>query len=293
MLFKRTSIVIHVGVHKTATTHLQSRLFNSRKELEKKGITYLKLGLVRKVLTRKLQRRNFKNEAVIAALSPWLKNKRLLISDENIIGSLKAPDSGKLYPKAFNRMKRIMDALSDFNPEVYVTLRSYEDYMISRYSEFLRNNDYMPFDNYYQSIDYQTVNWLCLLNDLYRAGCKNLIVSEFSDTLEKEDDYIAMLLGGRVTVTAASQGAEIRRARVSQEILDAIKSYALVYPDRPTKMLMRFFDSHSPQSGLTKFIPFSDEQRKILSENYQNDLLKIKSDTRWKFFRIDQSIKTQ
>ncbi|WP_213032645.1 hypothetical protein, partial [Acinetobacter radioresistens] len=49
-------LILHLGVHKTATTYIQSKIYNSREVLSQAGIGCISLDDTRKYFTSKLTR---------------------------------------------------------------------------------------------------------------------------------------------------------------------------------------------------------------------------------------------
>jgi hypothetical protein len=277
------TLALHLGVHKTATTHIQSRLLNSRDALRKDGIGYVKLGRLRRTLTEKLGRRDFSAREVIADLKGDLECDRLILSDENILGGPNRPADNRIYPHAQARVAKVLETFAAYEVEIYVTLRDYPDYFASRYAEALRHYPFCTFDEYYAGIDFGTVAWKDLLDALIAAGARSITVSAYDRIFEDERAYLELLLGGSgVALAEADSRPQVRRTKFSAEGFEVIRAYAQHYPADSVKEMVRFLDAIAQQTPATAFMPFDQGQRDRLRARYaaEMDALRASADAR-------------
>jgi hypothetical protein len=283
-MYKYPKVMLHLGVHKTATTHTQSRLWNSRGMLRSIGVNYIGLNKVRERLTSKLRDDEADADQLFNALYPFLNCERLIVSDENIIGGTEQPTSKKYYPAAQARVKRILQALDGFEVEVLVTLRNYSDYAISRYSEFLRHFSFLTFEEYYKKAPLDKLSWVDLVTDLRAAGAKRIYVTDFSTIFNNEMAFVEKLAGQEVELNPADGGAGIRRTKISQEGYEVVKYYAEHYSSDSAKKVVNLLDNNEQKTEVTKFNPVSETLVEALEKKYQSDLSVISSMSGVEFF---------
>ncbi|WP_162619623.1 hypothetical protein [Salinicola peritrichatus] len=277
MVVEETPIIaLHLGVHKTATTHIQSKLWNSRRTLTENKINYIKLSELRKNVTSRLHNEDFGKKDILDFLLPYMNCNRLIISDENIIGGTNAPRKQLLYPRAKYKIKKIVDALKGYEVEVYITLREFSEYLISRYSESLRHYKFCLFEEYLEDIEFQNISWLPLLEDVSSIGCKKIYINDFEFVLN-EKKYFELLLGKGLDLAEANQGAKIRRSKLSQQAYQVAKLYSELYSKKTTKKLIHMMDENPQDTAVTPFMPFSSGEREFFSRKYKREIEYINS----------------
>lgn len=272
----KPEIILHLGVHKTATTHIQSRLWNSREKLLNHGIQYIGLGQLREIMTSKLGGGHTASD-IMTALTPYLDAEKLVISDENILGGTDMPESKKLYSGAGSRLKILLSALHQYEITAHITLRDYADYLISRYCESLRHYKFRNFNGYYRNTDFSTISWLDLLNDIRVAGCKNLVVSDFNFAIRSNDDYFSRMLGVDFQLEEATDSAATRRSKMSLETIRILNALNKHYPPQLVKKIMNMMDNHKQISTSTPFNPFKEEDLARLKANYSEHMQQLKN----------------
>ena len=150
-------VIVHGGVHKTATSFIQGRLQRNQGKLRKRGIHYLNHRKVRKAYTFPSQLNgyekiglDYKTKVSDAELDAKAREffgdvgagpgERIILSDENMPGhSGHCVRSGKLY----QRRNKLIPIFAQFIPypvtEVHLAVRNYADFFASTYVEFLRS----------------------------------------------------------------------------------------------------------------------------------------------------------
>ncbi|WP_193089787.1 hypothetical protein [Advenella sp. FME57] len=267
----KPEIILHLGVHKTATTHIQSRLLNSQEKLSKERIQYIKLEDLRKSLTHKLST-NAQEEVLLEGLLPYMLCDKLVISDENIIGGTNKPDSNKIYSKAIPRLGKLVAALNGYKIITHITLRDYVDYFISRYCESLRHFKYCDFDDYYEMVEFDKVSWIDLLHDIRSVGCENIVISEFNDVIQNNDKYLANLLGVNAPFAQATESGGVRRSKMSLEAIQILGLINESFPPQMTRKVAYLIDNFKQAGVSTPFNPFPKEVFERLKDNYTNHL---------------------
>lgn len=271
-------VILHLGVHKTATTYIQSRLYNSKDGLLSSGIGYIGLDETRDCLTSKL---NWSVSELKSSIFPKIYADKMIISDENIIGGTGSPDSLFLYPKACGNVKKVLEVFSEADVEVFITIRNLKDYLISRYSESLRHFQYKNFHHYYRNVDFETLSWYQLFDSIFESGVERINVTEFSSIFKDETEYFNTLLGEEgVQLEPASTGGAISRSKISEEVNQILKLVNKHFPKPAVKRIMNILDGFEQKSETSHFSPFSDEMTDNLLRQYMNDIERMLSDSR-------------
>ena len=138
---------LHVGAHKTATTHLQDSLAAQSGKILEGGLVYLsrgferRFGLVQGIIEnhRRLQGggQGFQSLDDIIVL-PEGHPRRIMISEEDILGmSIDLLDG--LYPRAAARLRPWAAVMGGARPHIFLSIRNYADILPSAYSQALRD----------------------------------------------------------------------------------------------------------------------------------------------------------
>ena len=263
-----SKLVLHLGVHKTATTHFQSRLFNSKKSLDRASVCYFGLDETRSLITSKIGNdQNFYKAITLPAASP----KKILISDENIIGGTEKIFSPLIYPDVESRLKFLLNAIPVELDSVHITIRDPESYLISRYSEYLRHYGFMSVLEYFDEFDIKNFSWIPLIKKLEEVTGKQVHVTPFETLFDNEEIYLKNLVQEDVDFNAASSGAAIRRSKISYESYKILEKLADDFPKHMTKRLMNMMDNNKQRTKPSAFKPFSQGLVNKLKENYQKD----------------------
>lgn len=151
---------LHLGAHKTATTHLQQIFLANRGFVAKEGVHYDGPVHLRskKWLTafrgfagsapRNMKRPEYTRLRAKQPLAPlWL------ISEENLIGGpgdlIRKPG---LYPLVGKRLRSFRRLFPATEVKIFFALRSYDTFLRSCYCEIVRNNEYFSWDHFYYAV---------------------------------------------------------------------------------------------------------------------------------------------
>lgn len=161
-------ISIHIGAHKTATTHLQRSFYRARAKLARHGVTFLgpdemrggqfPLGEVMKGPGEATELRSLVAErlADLCAGRPVL-----VISEENLPGvvqTLEMPRSGRFYPKADARLTRLLTAIGA-PVRLCLGVRDPARFLASAFTQQLMGGTVGPFEAYIGDRDPATMRW--------------------------------------------------------------------------------------------------------------------------------------
>ncbi len=267
----RPAVALLIGAHKTATTYIQSRLLNSQDALKLAGISQVTTREFRKRITQQLMSADFSPTRLTDLLEEHAGYKRLILSDENLLGV--QPDANRLYPRARQRLESLLPAFEGYQVEVFVTLRSYPDYLVSRYTEHLRNHRFVRFEKYYKQLDFNTVTWLDLIDDIHSAGFETLRVWDFSNLFDNEQQYFDTLLGtAGIALSPADNTPAVRRTRLTQEGYEVLRIVAQKYALNATQQMMALIDHTEQETQTTPFMPLPAAQKREMEIRYMAEL---------------------
>ena len=150
--FSGLDLVLYLGAHKTATTHLQGILRENRTVLEAQNIKLSSPSDVRKEWLPDFFKFCNKNDSKaleqVHALAP--KQGKWILTEENIAGvSNDFTVLPGMYPKVGERLACISKAFPGADISLFFSLRSYDSFYRSAYSEVVRNRGYIPFSEFY------------------------------------------------------------------------------------------------------------------------------------------------
>lgn len=177
-------VLVHLGVHKTATTFIQSQLANNRQALAKKGFGMAGIWAVRKRFTNLFDRLAWFDPVWRFLTRPILRrrlerlmgeseSRRLdafLLSDENLIGTLAANYVfGRLYPWAGMRARILAGLLAAHDVHYYLCIRRYPDYLVSSWLQLASKGKPPAFEKYVEKFQPEGRGWAELVADLAAA----------------------------------------------------------------------------------------------------------------------------
>jgi len=203
------TIALHIGAHKTATTHLQRSLSKSADQLHEAGVRYYGPPLFRMpgrsipaLFGLKGDRPDQATRRTPAdQLELMRKNAgRLVFSEENYIGVLNSPRRFPVtmrYPDAGSRVTALANALGR-KIDVLIGIRRPTGFLNSAYGQMLLGGRVMPIADYKRINPIESVDWVDLLGRLRAAeGVGRL-------TVWRHEDYAAVF----PQISASLVGAE-------------------------------------------------------------------------------------
>ena len=271
-------VILHIGAHKTATTYVQSRMNKSKKILCNAGIEYIGLSELRKNATKKLGNPSFQDSEIVDFIAPYMKNRVLIISDENILGGNGVSRDGRLYPDCRTRLSQLLSLLEGSNISVYLTIRDYADYLTSRYFESLSHNPFVRFQDYIQSFDLKSYRWPQLVEDVREiAGSAHVYCNSFDYLINNEHTYFKHWFGRPIRLEKIDVSPEIRRAKLSSEEYEIIERFSYVFSATQTPSFVRFLTQQHTNKNTTAFNPFAKQSVAALAAKYTSDINIIKN----------------
>ncbi len=167
---------VHIGVHKTATTHLQRILRNNRNgALKDRFSVHLPEDLRPKLLALfesissaqnddarrgyELDLKNMFATRVHAGQQKQMDSSSItIIFDENICGTVSILQE-HLYPRLERNLALLSKALSTEPSTYFLGIREYSSFFTSMYHEYIRSKRHVSFDDYIGAFNYADFSW--------------------------------------------------------------------------------------------------------------------------------------
>ncbi|RKF13516.1 hypothetical protein D6850_14560 [Roseovarius spongiae] len=292
-------VVVHGGVHKTATSHIQSILQRNAGRLRKSGVYYVhhrdtrkeytvpaqlngyeKLGLEyrTKVPDKELAKKATKFFRKIGAGA----GERIVLSDENMPGhSGHCVRSGHLYSRGRTLIPIFAQNIPYPVTEVHIALRHYADFFASTFIEFLRSakgENVIPEAQMKRAVLSNLPSW---------TGFVDLVLSCFPEaemTVWRHEDFGALservignLIGPGFDINTLAEpkrkrGRPSASHRAVQELLIAIEREG---GDAALARRVEIQDAYPRGPDYPGYDPWSAAERAHLGRLYEKDLTEI------------------
>ncbi len=281
-------IDLHLGVHKTATIHLQRHWANCS-QVAGAAAAFPPLTEVRNQLTPVCAPPSVKSagpgdgQRRRQKASTWLgdwahRASALVLSDENLLGSPERLFGQRaLYASALSRLERLATMLDGHELRIWLSVREYGSFLRSAYCETLRHGPYRPFREAYDHFDLASRGWEHLARDVQQAfpGAK-LICWRYESLDELRAPITSALFGIR---RAAMPPIDDRRDRQSLsnlavELLDDI--YRRVGADEATRVRPSV-ERVISGDGLAPFEPWREAERQQFKAAYEQSLAALQA----------------
>ncbi|MCZ4353352.1 hypothetical protein O4H61_12560 [Roseovarius aestuarii] len=293
------NVVVHGGVHKTATSHIQSILQRNAGRMRKSGVYYVHHRDTRKEYTFPTQLNgyeklglNYKTKISDEKLAKMAKSffqgigagpgERIVLSDENMPGhSGHCVRSGLLY----GRRKTLIPIFAQNIPypvtEVHIAVRNYADFFASTFIEFLRSASG-------ENVIKEAQMKRAVLSNLPSwTGFIDLVLSCFPDahmTIWRHEDFRALsntvignLCGPAIdpsTLVAPKRGRGRPSAshRAVQELLIEIERHG---GDAALARRVEIQEAYPRGPEYPGYDPWSESERAHLTRTYEKDVAEI------------------
>jgi hypothetical protein len=280
------NIHLYLGAHKTATTHLQGILLANRAGLSSGKVVLSAPQDVRKEWLPKFFKYcnnvNMRSDAqLLNDLTVIAPSSGLwILTEENIAGvSNDFAVKPGMYPAAGDRVKCIVDLFKSANVSLFFSLRSYDSFYRSAYSEVVRNRGYMPFNEFYDEARFKDNSWVDMVGRLCDALPQNKIVLwKFEDFRPLVPQLLQRMTGiEKVQPLIDAYKAETTRPSLSQKTIEILADLHKVL-DRSELLALveRINRAYSVERGYPPYRAFSDEQEARFAEKYAADIHAIR-----------------
>ncbi len=275
-------MTLYLGAHKTATTHLQGILYANHKRLEERGIRLTMPGAVRKewlpAFFHYCRHKDKASRETIEKLAP--PKGTWLLTEENIAGvSNDFTTKSGIYPHVGARLKCLRSAWPAAEMELFFSLRSYETFYRSAYSEVVRNRGYIPFDQFYDEERFRGNSWVETVKQFVE------VIPQEKITLWRYEDFRRLVpeILRRMTgiedaeSMIAEYHAETTRPSLSQKTIDILDTLYPVLDRKESKKLVERINNAYPVSGgYAPLRTFDDETEEKFRRQYEKDVAQIR-----------------
>ena len=282
-------IDLHLGVHKTATTHLQRYWVACNPLGQAARIHCPPLDEVRAELTPlggvgdghgvpQFKRA----QAYLGRLAS--AHARVILSDENLIGTCEGNFAqGCLYPNLADRMANLKGALQPFEVHLLISVRRYSDYLRSAYCEAIRHSRYFTFESAIKRFQPEKRRWPAILRELRLAFPQSTLTCWPYEALHQVRGSMTSSLFeldiNRLPV-ASEERPRRTMSRLAIKLLDDIHSHAGAEVATAARASVEKLVA-GPK--MVQFDPWTDEVRARLDALYEEDLLVLRSDPTLRF----------
>ncbi|MEM6638096.1 MAG: hypothetical protein AAF667_19670 [Pseudomonadota bacterium] len=188
-------VSVHIGAHKTASTHLQHAMQPIVQAARENGTALLLPKELRgdRLAISKLVNAPSNNLAEQAAVSSIVEEfhgalhgcSRAVVSEENLIGISHHPEmrrQGRFYPRATGRLDRLFKFLNFEKVTIYLAVRDPAFFFVSAYSQRLMAQGYVDFETFLGDADLRQLMWSELVGRLIRMPqVERCVIWRFED----------------------------------------------------------------------------------------------------------------
>jgi hypothetical protein len=268
-------LLLHLGAHRCASTTFQSYLWNNRVKLSKQGLTSwtpkrtrdgLLRGLVRHpaLITIMDEKQGMRSIGRLRVEMARLRNngqKALLISEENILGSMRNNIlDTRLYSLLRERLMRFQPAFDGQKLTIGLSIRSYEDYWTSCLANLVTRGSPLPTVDLLDFLTTQPRRWRAIVRDIAAAFPEaDIVVSPFERMANQPNVQLRALWpqdfhGLEDGNLWRSRGADLPGLNT----ILALRGEAAIHD--------------GPIEAGTRWMPFDEDQRSVLRAEYRRDL---------------------
>jgi len=293
-------VVVHGGVHKTATSHLQSILQRNAGRLQKRGVHYIHHREARKHYTYPCQlngyeklglafRRKMSDDDLARRARAFFERigagpgARIILSDENMPGHCgQCVRTGDLYQRRDTLIPIFARNIPYPVREVHVGLRNYADFFASAYVEYLRSAsgaDVSGEDRMKRAVIGRVPGWAGLIDQIRASFPRaRLILWRHEDFGALSQRIIAGLCGpgiaaGDLVMPARDRGRPSASHRAVRELLSEV---ARIGGEAALDRRVEIQDRYPRGPDWPGYDPWTAEERAHLTRLYDRDLAEIR-----------------
>lgn len=283
---------VHLGAHKTATTHLQDTLLSGRDALDRNGLLLVpRERLLIAGLIRYLRFGEFRRKALselflgqstdMCMRRRLLKNRRahdqVLISEERILGRATDLLDG-FYPDLETYLNTIAKIVGDDPITVFLSIRNQADVLPSAYSQALRtHNRPKPFDEIVEGWLQSPPRWTALVERLQQALPEASIKVWTFEEYTANPSRIIAALTGKDELQFADLSRPDRTRRLSAEAVSELEKVQPLDLDEDEK---HSATAEAAQISGQSFDPLSEQQKAELTAVYEKDVADLPASCR-------------
>ena len=281
---------IHLGAHKTATTHLQDTLLAHRDQLAQKGIDYIPREVLGPLQRRYANPNHWRRRFWSAPLAyqfrrhiDALRNgaETVMLSDEDLLGysdDLLAPG---LYPSF--RGAHLVNALSrGASVKLFLGIRAYDKLLPSAYAQMLKT--FAPRPEWASRIGDAVLDappsWPDLIERLLSAFPNASLQVWQHEEYRVHWQEILTEFAGRDVGAFPDLPPPARTTSPSHEAIRKAEDLdrSLSVQDRRARVKRIYYEELPAGSGRSPFHPYRPETAAALQQKYAQDLQRIERD---------------
>lgn len=286
---ERPPLILHLGVHKTATTYLQSLLAHNQKLLASKERFYWTLEQLRRPIATAISeaspggglkstlRRNIapRPSVSIDTLMDFAGVGYSIFSEENILGPTNQSLDGTLYPNAARRLSSLSPLFRDREIRLFLSLRDYADFLASLFVEALRHGHWLTPDQFMQANENPKGQWVNLVRSLCTVvPSAQITIWRYADFAAQKPQLIELLTGLKASALVEPESGDARPGATAQAVLEHCK-HAEPMSRAQRIMSMAKMEYRYPISSNAKFAPWPDDARAAMAAAFEEDLDEI------------------
>ena len=266
MIATPTSVAFHIGVHKTATTHLQRCLRRAAHDLAANDVRYYGPDTLR-LPGRSLQalfglKHDAGDSGVKRAAAEQMallcgNAHRLVLSEENFIGPLNQPQGRTMkrrYKAADARLSALAEAIGQ-TIDVHLAVRRPTAFINSAYCQMLLGGRVQPIQTYQSRNGLGSVDWVDLVSRLRAArGIGRVTVWRYEEYGDVFAQIITGLVGQEAAPLVAPRPRHINRglsAAAVAQVLAQAQSGVVEDSAKMARKALPIEDGHAPFDGFS------------------------------------------
>ncbi len=299
---------LHLGFHKTASTHIQRLLDHNHQRFRKDGIYIVPHKKLRNRYTRVTE--TYANQQIgmdfgepmsdaeFAQMTqhfwdsiPHQKFERLVLSEENVAGHVgQCVFPGLLYRFPKHYMQYFAQALPRNPTQIDVVIRRYDTFFASCYLEYISSTGahrYIPVAEMMEKVMINTPSWWDVLQLMAQVfGTARINVWLYEDLRKTMPDLLHSTVGVPADRLEKPDEEGRSRASPSKEVHDA---FLQVVANKGVEAGLMEWKQLKETIGATKgsaFEPWSDQDAAHLQRLYTQDIQQIAQDPRFNLMGV-------
>ncbi|WP_108817008.1 hypothetical protein [Loktanella sp. Alg231-35] len=226
------SVAFHIGVHKTATSHLQDALGTAQEAMRADGVSYLGPDAFRlpgrtiPVLFGLRTKAAVPHPPAVDRLIRMAAGgHRVVISEENFIGPLNPAKDARAkprYPAAARRLNGLAEAMGQ-QVAVFVALRRPTTFINSAYCQSLLGGSIDPVASYLARNGPDEINWHAMIRDMVDApNIGHITVWRYEDYASLFEPITQALVGTQAASHLMPSERRINRGLSSAAVAEVL-----------------------------------------------------------------------
>lgn len=289
------TIHLHLGAHKTASTHLQAVMRKNAAQLTAAGVHYADPASLRALLGA--GQRAAEAMAPLPSLRTTIAKQRLrrlttgspgllIAADENTLGHCAhMVEAGMLYPSARQRLSLWRPISRRRDVICFLAIRDYPEFFSGVHVQSIRDNVFQPLTaTAMERLAALPRRWPDLIADIRRTLPRARIV------IWRFEDYkpLRAQLADRITGVSGLRAVERKSMQTpSRDAMAALSALASANPDGRIGRgaFEQVLRDHPIASGNPRYAPWSSDQMTAMRATYAEDIAALAADPTVEFLR--------